>query len=296
MDHTKKMMTYEDVFQPPGREGDIRKISLNDLHEFPNHPFKVQDDEAMEDLIQSIREKGVLNPIIVRSRKEGGYEILSGHRRTYACRKLGLMFISASVRELSDEDAVDLMVYSNFQREKILPSEKARAYQMQLDCMRHQGRKGDATAEEIGRKYGESASKVLRIARLVHLDCGLLNLADEGSLSMQAAYALSFLKEREQKWILEYYGQKRRLPGGKCAEWLKSRSEEGILTKEMVADMISGRQRQKQSVLLKPEKLKDYFPDDWSVEDMEHTILMLLSTWKDSQELKQGGDLHADNA
>lgn len=281
----KKALTYQDVFVKQKSAGSIQNLSLEKLHEFLNHPFYVRDDAAMKELMQSIHDKGVLDPIIVRPRGDGEYEILSGHRRTHACRNLGLLYIPASVRELSDEDAVDLMVYSNLHREQILPSEKARAYQMQLDVLRHQGRKGEASPEAIGRKYGESARKVLRYARLAHLNDDLLSMIDEGKLGIQAGYELSYLKDKEQRWVAAY-GNRRKFPKGKWLSRLRSLSEEGLLTEKKVDEVITGKQRTRQSVVLHSDQLEEYFSDEWSVEDMEHTILMLLSTWKDSQELK----------
>ena len=282
----QKSLTYQDVFGKRKSSDDVQNLSLESLHEFPGHPFQVRDDAAMEELMQSIHDKGVLNPIVVRPKGDGEFEILSGHRRTHACRRLGLLTIPASVRELSDEDAVDLMVYSNLHREQILPSEKARAYQMQLDILRHQGRKGEATPEAIGKKYGESASKVLRYARLTHLSNDLLRMVDEGKLGIQAGYTLSYLKDREQRWVAAY-GSRRKFPKGKWPSALRSLSEEGLLTEEKTDSVITGRQRMRQSVVLKPDQLEEYFPNEWKVEDMEHTILMLLSTWRDSQELKK---------
>ena len=282
----QRSLTYQDVFGKRKGSDDVRNLSLESLHEFPGHPFQVRDDEAMEELMQSIHDKGVLNPIVVRPKDDGEYEILSGHRRTHACHRLGLLTIPASVRELSDEDAVDLMVYSNLHREQILPSEKARAYQMQLDILRHQGKKGEATPEAIGRKYGESASKVLRYARLTHLSSDLLRMVDEGKLGIQAGYTLSYLKDREQRWVAAY-GSRRKFPKGKWPSTLRSRSEEGLVTEEKTESVITGRKRTRQSVVLKSDQLEEYFPDEWKVEDMEHTILMLLSTWRDSQELKK---------
>ena len=282
----QRSLTYQDVFGKRKGSDDVRNLSLESLHEFPGHPFQVRDDEAMEELMQSIHDKGVLNPIVVRPKDDGEYEILYGHRRTHACHRLGLLTIPASVRELSDEDAVDLMVYSNLHREQILPSEKARAYQMQLDILRHQGKKGEATPEAIGRKYGESASKVLRYARLTHLSSDLLRMVDEGKLGIQAGYTLSYLKDREQRWVAAY-GSRRKFPKGKWPSTLRSLSEEGLLTEEKTESVITGRKRTRQSVVLKSDQLEEYFPDEWKVEDMEHTILMLLSTWRDSQELKK---------
>ena len=282
-----RVITYKDVFQSQKTAGDVQNIRLDELHDFPNHPFKVADDDAMKGLIQSIRVNGVMTPIIVRPVSGNGYEILSGHRRTHACRRIGLLYIPALVRNLSDEEAVDLMVDSNLQRERILPSEKAYAYSMQLDCLRHQGRKGEATPEAIGKKYGDSASKVLRYARLTHLNPDLLGWVDEGILGVQAGYTLSFLPEKEQRWVADCGREHMKYPNGRWPSHLRNLSEEGLLTREKVKEVISGKIRERRSVELKPEKLKEYFPDEWSVEDMEHTILMLLSSWKDSQMLKK---------
>ena len=284
------ILKYEDVFKKKVESENIQNIQLSELHDYSNHPFKVQDDEAMEELVQSIRDKGVLEPIDVRPMDQGGYEILSGHRRVHACRKLGLLTIPCTIRRLDDEEAADLMVYSNYKRDRILPSEKARAYQIQLDYLRHQGKRGQNTAEAIGRKFGESSRKVLRIARLTHLREELLKLVDDDKLSMQAGYAISYLSDSEQKWVSDCCARTGKYPGGAAAECMKAMSQDGLLTKEKVSVLISGKHREARSLILKPDLIKRYFPSDYSQEDMMHTVLMLLTDWRDSQDLKNKHD------
>ena len=249
----KTILKYEDIFQTKNESDNIRNIALSELHDYSNHPFHVQDDEAMEELVQSIRDKGVLEPIDVRPMDQGGYEILAGHRRAHACRKLGLLTIPCAVRRLDDEEAADLMVYSNYKRDRILPSEKARAYQIQLDYLRHQGKRGQNTAEAIGRKFGESSRKVLRIARLTHLREELLKLVDDDKLSMQAGYAISYLSDSEQKWVSDCCAETGKYPGGAAAGRMKAISQDGLLTKEKVSALISGKHREARSLVLKPD-------------------------------------------
>ena len=286
----KTILKYEDSFQTKNESDNIRNIALSELHDYSNHPFHVQDDEAMEELVQSIRDKGVLEPIDVRPMDQGGYEILAGHRRAHACRKLGLLTIPCAVRRLDDEEAADLMVYSNYKRDRILPSEKARAYQIQLDYLRHQGKRGQNTAEAIGRKFGESSRKVLRIARLTHLREELLKLVDDDKLSMQAGYAISYLSDSEQKWVSDCCAETGKYPGGAAAGRMKAISQDGLLTKEKVSALISGKHREARSLVLKPDLIKKYFPSGYSQEDMMHTVIMLLTDWRDSQELKNKHD------
>ena len=164
-----KLNSYESLFGELPDEGESTDLFIKELHDFKEHPFRVTDDEDMLELIQSIKEKGILVPLTVRPIAEGGYEIISGHRRKHAAEIAGLEKVPAIIRELSDEDAVDIMIYSNIQRTNVLPSEKANAYKLQMDTMRHQGKKGSSTPDEVGKKYGDNARKVQRYIRLTYL-------------------------------------------------------------------------------------------------------------------------------
>ena len=182
------MNSYESLFGELTDEGESTDLFIKELHDFKEHPFRVTDDEDMLELIQSIKEKGILVPLTVRPIAEGGYEIMS------------------------DEDAVDIMIYSNIQRTNVLPSEKANAYKLQMETMRHQGKKGLSTPDAVGKKYGDNARKVQRYIRLTYLIPDLLELVDKRKLSMQAGYWISFLDEPEQNWILKTYQLYGKLP------------------------------------------------------------------------------------
>ena len=278
-----KLQTYDDLFGDMTDSASAQEVYIKELHDFRNHPFRVVDDDEMQDLVQSIKEKGVLTPPIVRTRPEGGYEIISGHRRKHAASLAGLFKIPVIVRELSDEDAVDVMVYSNIQRTNILPSEKAHAYRMQWDLLRHPGKKGRPAPEEVGRKYGDNARKVQRYVRLTYLLPDFLDYIDSGKLTMQAGYAISFLGKEEQGWVQNAIRTYQKMPSGKCAEQIRSKSEEKVLTEDMVKLLILGKSKRKRNITLKSSSLDKYFPPDISGEEIEKTVYMLLDQWKEGQ-------------
>lgn len=278
-----KLQTYDDLFGDTTGSDSAIEVYIKELHDFRNHPFRVVDDEEMQDLIQSIKEKGVLTPPIVRTRPEGGYEVISGHRRKHAASLAGLFKIPVVVRDLSDEDAVDVMVYSNIQRTNVLPSEKAFAYRMQWDLLRHPGKKGRPAPEEVGRKYGDNARKVQRYVRLTYLLPELLDYIDGGRLTMQAGYAISFLGKEEQGWVQSAIKTYQKMPNGKCAEQIRSKSEDKVLTEDMVKLLILGKPRRKRNITLKGSSLDKYFPPEMSGEEIEKTVYMLLDQWKEGQ-------------
>lgn len=278
-----KLQTYDDLFGDMTDSTSAQEVYIKDLHDFRNHPFRVVDDDEMQDLVQSIKEKGVLTPPIVRTRPEGGYEVISGHRRKHAASLAGLFKIPVIVKELSDEDAVDVMVYSNIQRTNILPSEKAHAYRMQWDLLRHPGKKGRPAPEEVGRKYGDNARKVQRYVRLTYLLPDFLDYIDSGKLTMQAGYAISFLGKEEQGWVQNAIRTYQKMPSGKCAEQIRSKSEEKVLTEDMVKLLILGKPKRKRNITLKSSSLDKYFPPDISGEEIEKTVYMLLDQWKEGQ-------------
>ena len=170
-----KLNSYDDLFGETSVQTDAVEVMIKELHDFENHPFHVIDDDAMAELVQSIREKGILVPLTVRPKDGGGYEIISGHRRKHAAEIAGLFKVPVLIRELSDEDAVDIMIYSNIQRTNILPSEKARAYRLQMETLKHQGKRGSSAPEAVGKKYGDNARKVQRYIRLTFLHKDLLD-------------------------------------------------------------------------------------------------------------------------
>lgn len=278
-----QLQTYEDLFGGTGENEPAQEVYISELYDFKDHPFHVNDDEDMDELVQSIKEKGILTPPVVRVRPEGGYEMISGHRRKHAAKRAGLFKIPVVVKDLSDEEAVDFMVYSNIQRTNILPSEKAFAYRMQWDLLRHPGKKGLSTPDEVGRKYGDNARKVQRYVRLTYLLPDLLQYIDDGKMTMQAGYAFSFISKSEQKWVLDAITSLHKIPNGKCAEQIRGRSEDKVLTEEMVKQLILGRVRQKRNITLKGKSLDKYFPPDMSGEEIERTIYSLLDRWQEER-------------
>ena len=278
-----KLNSYDQLFGET-KDPDIQEVYLTELHDFPKHPFQVKDDEDMAELVQSIREKGVLTPIIVRQREAGGYEVISGHRRKHAAQLVGLIKIPASVRELSDEDAVDIMIYCNFQRSSILPSEKAFAYRLQMETIRHAGKKGKSSPQLIGEKYGDHARKVQRYIRLTYLELNLLELVDCGRLTLQAGYALSFLPAEAQSWVWNAWLELKRLPAGNVAEKIRSLSEDGVLTEEKTKSLIGGETSKPRVFKLKRSLLEKYIPKELDDDQIEVIISNLLKKWREEHD------------
>lgn len=279
-----KLSSYESLFGNPAVEGDATELFIKDLHDFKDHPFRVVDDDDMLELIESIKEKGILVPLTVRPVPEGGYEIISGHRRKHAAEIAGLLKVPAIVRELSDEDAVDIMIYSNIQRTNVLPSEKAKAYQLQMDIMKHQGKKGFSTPDMVGKKYGDNARKVQRYIRLTYLLPDLMELVDKKKLTMQAGYWISFLDTSEQEWILEIYQLYGKLPSCRAAQQLRDQSTDRTLTKANVRELILGPVCQRR-VTLKAKMIDEIFSPDYDTRQIKEIIYQLLERW--SREQKQ---------
>ena len=277
-----KLSSYESLFGNPAVEGDATELFIKDLHDFKDHPFRVVDDDDMLELIESIKEKGILVPLTVRPVPEGDYEIISGHRRKHAAEIAGLLKVPAIVRELSDEDAVDIMIYSNIQRTNILPSEKAMAYKLQMETMRHQGKKGASSPDTVGKKYGDNARKVQRYIRLTFLQKDLLELIDSGKLTMQAGYWISFLDEREQGWILKIFRQYKKLPSGRIAQQLREQDEDHVLTLDSAETLILGN-GYRRKVSLKAKRIDRIFPPEYDGEQIEEIIYQLLERWKEEQ-------------
>lgn len=274
-----EMNTFEQLFMNNKTHENAKELLIRDLHEFDGHPFRVVDDEDMEALVQSIRERGILVPVMVRTRKDGGYEIISGHRRCHAAQQAGLFKVPAVINELSDEEAVDAMIYTNIHRSSILPSEKAHAYRMQMEIIRHPGIKGYPSSTIAGKKYGDNARKVQRYIRLTFLIDDLLALVDEGKLSMQAGYSLSFIKAEHQRWVAQLFRETNKLPSGHMAEKIRSSSEDKDLSPEKLRSMMTGKRHRKKDIVLHREKIEKYFPPDTGEEVMENLICRLLDQW-----------------
>ena len=291
MIRSKKEITfasYEDLFglssgQQAGRDmGDrIQEVPLADLYPFQNHPFRVLDDEKMKETMESIRKFGVLNPAIVRPREEGGYEILSGHRRKRGCELIGKDTMPAIVRNYTDDEATGVMVDANIQREDILPSEKAHPYRMKYQALKHQGSKGDRhTADAVGEAAGDSGRTVQRYLRLAQLEDVLLGFVDDGKLLLATGEKLSYLKKEEQLRLADMLEECQRFPTRLQAEQLKEKSLEGMLTVDMMKRILEGKTAEKIIVTISAAKIRSYFPADYTGKQMEEVILSLLEDWK----------------
>lgn len=280
--------------EPPPSEQNpeqIQQLPLTELHPFPNHPFKVMEDEAMQRTVESIAQYGVLAPLIARPRPEGGYEILSGHRRQYAAKLAGLETLPVIVRNMDDNAAVVLMVDSNLQREHILPSERAFAYKMKLEALKNQGARSDLTSGQLGPKLrsdeqvaldaGESRKQVQRFIRLTHLIPELLELVDQKKISFNPAVELSYLTEPEQRDFLEAMQDTQNAPSLSQAQRIKKLSQESQCSYEAIFDIMGEEKKAEMDrVTLKNEVLRKYFPRSYTPKQMEDTILRLLEQWQ----------------
>ena len=263
----------------------VVEIPLAKLVTFANHPFKVIEDEKMDELVESIKTNGVLVPGIVRKINDNTYELISGHRRKHACELAGKETMPVFVKDLSDEESTVIMVDANIQREIILPSEKARAYSMKYEALKHQGKKGDGnTLNVVGEGTGDSAKTVQRYIQLSRLIDGLLDMVDANQIGFMQGIELAYLSEEEQKWIAELIEQYTIRINLEQAKKLKEFSKSGELTKDM-AQMILWNIGTpiKKKVTIKENIVKKYFPDYYSLEEIEETIISLLEEWKKTQ-------------
>ena len=289
------LFSTEEKRQEEQRE-QVQQIPIDELHPFTNHPFKVLDDEAMTRTVESIAQYGVLAPLIARPRPEGGYEIISGHRRQYAAKLAGLETLPVIVRNMDDDAAVILMVDSNLQREHILPSERALAYKMKLDAMRRtSGRpsKGNPrqlvgnfeTADVIGKESGESGRQVQRFIRLTNLIPELLDMVDEKKISFNPAVELSYLDESQQRDFLEAMEDTQNAPSLSQAQQLKKMAQQGEFSYEKAFDMMGQEKKsEKDTVTIKNETLRKYFPRSYTPKQMEEKIIQLLDAWQKKQQ------------
>ena len=279
-----KLNSYNDLFGVSDRDDQPVKISLNELHDFKNHPYRVVDDEDMQELASNIRENGVLVPLIARPMKNGGYEVIAGHRRKYAAGLAGLEKVPVSIRELSDAEAIDIMVSTNIQRTNILPSEKAFAYRMQWEATSHRGKKGENTPKAISEQAGDSIRNVQRYIRLSYLKKELLNLIDIGRMTMQAGHEISFLDEQSQEWVLDIHKATGKVPNGKMAELIRKEYEDKKLTPEKMRIIMMGEPRKaNRKVTLKNKRINEYFPSEYSAGQIEEIIYSLLERWRIEQ-------------
>lgn len=274
------------------------EMPLSDLHPFEGHPFKVLDDELMEQTVESIKQIGVVSPLIVRTDPEGGFEILSGHRRLHAAQLAGLETVPVIVKEMDDDAAIIFMVDSNLQRENILPSERAFSYKMKLEAMKHQGERGDLTSGQVGQKSvgtvsrdivaeqaGDSSRNVQRFIRLTNLIPEILDMVDEKKIAFNPAVELSYLKTSEQKEFLEAMDYAQASPSLSQAQRLKKLSQEGGCTLDAMCEVMNEiKMDELDHVTIKNEVLRKYFPKSYTPKQMQDTIIRLLEKWQRSKQ------------
>ena len=289
-----EMFSTEESRQEQKRE-QVQQIPIEELFPFKEHPFKVLDDEAMQRTVESVAQYGVLAPLIARPRPEGGYEIISGHRRQHAAELAGLDTLPVIVREMTDDAAVILMVDSNLQRENILPSERAFAYKMKLEALKNQGARSDLTSCQVGTKFradeslaedtGESARNVQRFIRLTNLIPELLDLVDEKKISFNPAVELSYLDEAQQRDFLQAIDETQNAPSLSQAQRMKKLAQEEKFTYEAAfAIMGEAKKDELDKVVIKNDTLKKYFPRSYTPRQMEDVIIKLLEQWQRRQQ------------
>ena len=297
------LTSYDDIFSTEAsrQQEQIQRLVLSELHPFKDHPFRVLDDDRMMETVESVKEYGVLVPIIARPMADGGYEIVSGHRRKRACELAGLNEIPAIVRDLDDDEAVIIMVDSNLQRENILPSERAKAYQMKMEAMRRKaGRPSKENsrqvvgnfemADVIGKETGESGRQVQRFIRLNNLEPPLIDKVDAGKLAFTPAVELSYLKPEEQQWLDTALENTQQTPSLSQAQRMKRESKQGTLSEQGIMEIMTENKQTvpaKGSVVLPQEKLTKYFPRSYTTEQMEKVIFKLLDYWVRKRQMSQ---------
>ena len=298
------LKSVDDIFQTEENRADaqrerVQEIPLDQLKPFKNHPFKVHDDQRMLDTVDSIREYGVLVPAIARPDPEGGYELISGHRRKRGCEMAGLQTMPVIIRNLDDDAAVLVMVDSNIQREELLPSERAFAYKMKLEALKHQGARTDRTSGQVVQKSklsveivaeqaGENYKQVQRYIRLTELISELLDMVDERKLAFNPAVEVSYLKQDEQRMLLEAMDAEQTTPSLSQAQRLKKFSQEGRLTEQaMSAIMSEEKKSDMDKVTLRSDTLRRYFPKSYTPKQMEQTIIKLLDVWQKQRQKNQ---------
>lgn len=291
------LSSYDDIFRPSSeaQQERVQEIKLSELYPFKGHPFKVLDDEAMQKTVESITQFGVMTPAIARPRSEGGYELIAGHRRHYASKLAGKETMPVIVRDMDDDAATILMVDSNLQRETLLPSERAFAYKMKLEAIKHQGQRKDLTStqvgsklranEELGESVGISRESVRRFIRLTELIPELLDMVDEKKIAFNPAVELSYLKKEEQQGFLEAMDYAQTTPSLSQAQRLKKFSQEGKCSLDAMCAILSEEKKNEQDrVTIKNDVLRKYFPKSYTPKQMEDTIIKLLEQWQRKRE------------
>ena len=280
-----KINTFADIVG--GEDDSVNEIELTKLYTFKNHPFKVKDDERMQEMVESIKKSGVLVPGVVRKREEGGYEIISGHRRKRACELAGLKTMPMLIKKYTDDEAVIAMIDSNLQREEILPSEKAFAYKMKLEALSHQGKTTSCQVgtklrsdDMAGKELGESARQIHRYIRLTELISPILDMVDEKKIKFIPAVELSYLTDSQQRVLLEIINDESVVPTLSQAQQLKDLSQKMSYTRESVLAIMVVAPMKERRITLRQEVIYKYFDPDTSDEEIEKTICSLLEKWK----------------
>ena len=294
-----ELKSVDDLFATEESRADaqrekVQEIPLGELHPFRNHPFKVKDDAAMQDTVDSVREYGVLVPAIARPDPDGGYELIAGHRRHHASELAGKETMPVIIRDLDDDAATIIMVDSNLQREELLPSERAFAYKMKFDALKHQGKKTldqlgpKWSTQEIGKAGNDSMSQVKRYIRLTELIPTLLDMVDERKIALNPAVELSYLKKEEQTLLLEAMDSEQATPSLSQAQRLKKFSQQKMLSLDVMRAVMSEEKKTDlDRVTLKNETLRKYFPKSYTPKQMEDTIIKLLEGWYKKRQLSQ---------
>ena len=294
------LTSYDDIFttEESRQTEQIQQIPIAELHPFKDHPFKVLDDEAMQRTVESVAQFGVLAPLVVRPREEGGYEIISGHRRQHAAELAGLKTLPVIVRNMDDDQAVIQMVDSNLQRESILPSERAFAYKMKLEAIKNQGARSDLTSRQVvgkleaadlvGKSSDESGRQVQRFIRLTNLIPELLELVDQKKISFNPAVELSYLTTSEQRDFFEAMQDTQNAPSLSQAQRIKKLSQTGQCSYEAIFDIMGEEKKAEMDrVTIKNDVLRKYFPKSYTPRQMEETILKLLEQWQKKRQRSQ---------
>lgn len=291
------LFATEEIREDAQREK-VQNIPLGELHPFKNHPFKIKNDAAMQDTVDSVREYGVLVPAIARPDPSGGYELIAGHRRHHASELAGKETMPVIIRDLDDDAATIIMVDSNLQREELLPSERAFAYKMKLEAIRHQGKRQELTSSQVGMKLqaldivgqqaGDSRNQVHRFIRLTELIPELLDMVDERKIAFNPAVELSYLKKEEQTLLLEAMDSEQATPSLSQAQRLKKFSQQKMLSLDVMRAVMSEEKKTDlDRVTLKNETLRRYFPKSYTPKQMEDTIIKLLEGWYKKRQLSQ---------
>lgn len=293
------LKSYDSIFQNDEQRNseEIKPVPISELKPFEQQPFKVLLDESMDELVDSIKQNGVLTPVIARPYKDGGYEILSGHRRVKACELAGITEIPVVVKNLDDDTATILLVDSNLQREHILPSEKAFAYQMKLEAMKHQGKRVDLTCEQIAHKLdgqksrdilaeqvGESKDQIRRYIRLTNLIDPILQMVDDNQIAMNAAVELSYLGSKEQAAVMQSIEKEDTSPSIAQAKKIRKFHQDGKLNEAVIDSIMMEQKPETIKITLREDKLKKYFPKSYTKAKMEEIILKLLDKWHKQRE------------